>query len=166
VDQSLVIQLATTSKTITTREKENRTARPITSPGVVAHFCRSSLPRRTSRIAATCVHVNQSSRPISWHLLHTKFALRRKSFPAERTCLNNQSRLHPTSPGVVAHFCRSCLPGRTSRLAATSVHEFVTQANSPEKTSDLNKVETQHLRTLFRTSSSAPQHADLGPNPI
>ena len=49
--------------------------------GVVADFGRSSLPRRTSRLAATCVHVNQSSRPTFWHLLHTRFALRQYGNP-------------------------------------------------------------------------------------
>jgi hypothetical protein len=51
--------------------------------GAVAVFGRSCLPGRTSRLAATYVHISQSSRPISRRLLHTKFALRRKSFPAD-----------------------------------------------------------------------------------
>ena len=63
--------------------------------GAVAVFGRSCLPGRTSRLAATCVHINQRSRPISRRLLHTRFAFRRKSFPAERTYMNNRSRLHP-----------------------------------------------------------------------
>ena len=52
--------------------------------GVVADFGRFSLPRRTSRLAATRVHVNQSSWPISWHLLHTGFALRQYGNPCRQ----------------------------------------------------------------------------------
>ena len=63
--------------------------------GVVADFGRSSLPRRTSRPAATCLHVNQGSGPISCRVLHTGFAFRRKSFPAEKTYFDNHPRLHP-----------------------------------------------------------------------
>jgi hypothetical protein len=50
-------------------------------PGDVADFGGSSLPRRTSRPAATCVHVNQGTGPISCRLLHTGFALRRFENP-------------------------------------------------------------------------------------
>jgi hypothetical protein len=52
--------------------------------GVVADFGRSSLSslrRRTSQLAATCVHGNHSSRLISWHLSHTRFALRQYGNP-------------------------------------------------------------------------------------
>jgi hypothetical protein len=63
--------------------------------GVVADFGRSSLPRRTSRPAATCVHVNQGAGAISCWLLHAAFALRRNSFPAERTYIDNHPRPHP-----------------------------------------------------------------------
>jgi hypothetical protein len=41
------------------------------------------------------VHVNQGSGPISCRVLHTGFAFRRKSFPAERTYIDNHPRLHP-----------------------------------------------------------------------
>ncbi len=62
--------------------------------GAVADFGRSSLPRRTSRLAATSLHVNQQMGPITCSKLHTKFAFRRKSFPAERAYFDNQSRLN------------------------------------------------------------------------
>jgi len=74
------------------RQVEWRSGFPV---GVVADFGRSSLPRRTSRPAAICVHVNQGSGPISCRVLHTGFAFRRKSFPAERTYFDNHPRLHP-----------------------------------------------------------------------
>jgi len=47
------------------------------------------------RPAASCVHVNQGSGPISGRVLHTGFAFRRKSFPTERTYFDNHPRLHP-----------------------------------------------------------------------
>jgi hypothetical protein len=52
--------------------------------GVVANFSWCCLPGRTSRLAAICVHINQNSRSRSRHLRHARFALRRKSSPAER----------------------------------------------------------------------------------
>ena len=104
--------------------------------GVVADFCRSSLPRRTSRLAATCLHVNQSSRPIFWHLLHTRFALRRKSFPAERTYLNNQSRLHPTSPEAAGNRPSSRLPQPDDVFAATGIFCYPPRAANLSRTAD------------------------------
>ncbi len=66
--------------------------------GAVADFGRSSLPRRTSRPAATCVHVNKRIRPIFCSHLHTLSRRVAKSL----------------------RFCRSCLPSRTFAARRTS----------------------------------------------
>ena len=63
-----------------------------------------SLPGWTSRHCRDLSARDDSSQPAIPNELHTTFAWRRKSFPAERT------------------YCRSSLPRRTSRLAATCVH--------------------------------------------
>jgi len=49
--------------------------------GAVVDFSRSCLPGRNSRLDATCVHVNHSSRPRCRRLLHTRFALRQYESP-------------------------------------------------------------------------------------
>jgi hypothetical protein len=54
------------------------------SMAAVADFGRSCLPGWTLRLAATCVNVNKGDYPISRSHLHTRFALLRKSFPAEK----------------------------------------------------------------------------------
>ena len=45
----------------------------------VTDFGRSSLPKRTSRLAATCVHVKHSIGSIDRRTLHTRFACRQKA---------------------------------------------------------------------------------------
>ena len=54
---------------------DSRVSANIGSPdlvgGVVADFGRSCLPGRISRLAATYVHINQSSRPIQTHVAHS-----------------------------------------------------------------------------------------------
>ena len=60
---------------------DSRVSANIGSPdlvgGVVADFGRSCLPGRISRLAATYVHINQSSRPIQTHVAHSvRFSLK------------------------------------------------------------------------------------------
>jgi hypothetical protein len=49
--------------------------------GAVADFCRSCLPGRTSRLTATCVHVNREYRLAVSLALRTRFALRQYENP-------------------------------------------------------------------------------------
>ena len=72
----------------------------ILKSGVVADFGRSCLPGRTSRLAATSVHVNRQYRLAVPLARRRRFALRRKSFPAERTYFHSRSRLHPSNPAT------------------------------------------------------------------
>ena len=90
--------------------------------GAVADFGRSSLPRRTSRLAATSLHVNQRMGPITCGKLHTKFAFRRKSFPGERTYFDNQSRLN------LLIQCRTGMP--SLHLHVTKHHPRVVRSAS------------------------------------
>ena len=83
---------------------------------------RSCLPGRTSRQAATYVDINQSSRPISRRLLHSRFAFRRKSFPAEGPTLTIVRDYPPVRSddlfGVAAGEDETALP--TARQSATA----------------------------------------------
>jgi prepilin-type N-terminal cleavage/methylation domain-containing protein len=54
-------------------------------------FCRSCLPGRTSQLAATRLHGESHCRPTTISNMHTGFAFRRKSFPAERTYQSQSS---------------------------------------------------------------------------
>ena len=67
--------------------------------GVVADFGRSCLPGRTSRLAATSVHVNRQYRLAVSLARRRRFALRRKSFPAERTHLPQSFATTPLKSG-------------------------------------------------------------------
>ena len=59
-------------------------------PGRIA-ICRFCLPGRTSQLAATHLHGETYRRPTTISNMHTGFAFRRKSFPAERTYLSQSS---------------------------------------------------------------------------
>jgi len=64
--------------------------------GAVVDFGRSCLPGRTSRHCRDQFAGNDTMQAAILSELHTRFALRRKSFPAERTYSDNHPRLHPT----------------------------------------------------------------------
>ena len=55
---------------------------------------------------------DSTTQPPTLTKLQTRFALRRKSFPAERTCFDKQSRRHPMVPeGALNEFHKSVLRG-------------------------------------------------------
>ena len=83
--------------------------------GVVADFSRFSLPTRTSRPAATCVHVNQDTGPISCRPLYTGFALRQYENPFR------QKGPALTGKGDRSH----CLAGQRMRAETFLLFEFV-----------------------------------------
>ena len=62
----------------------------LTGAASIVNSCRSCLPGRTSQLAATCLHGEAYGRPTISNM-HTWFAFRRKSFPAERTYRNQSS---------------------------------------------------------------------------
>ena len=64
--------------------------------GIVADFGRSCLPGRTSRLAATSVHVNRQYR-LAVSLAHrSRFACGENPFRQKGPNFNNHPRLHPT----------------------------------------------------------------------
>ena len=63
----------------------------LTGAASIVNSCRSCLPGRTSQLAATRLHGKAHCRPTTFDNIHTGFAFRRKSFPAERTYLSQSS---------------------------------------------------------------------------
>ena len=63
----------------------------LTGAASIVNSCRSCLPGRTSQLAATRLHGETYRRPTTINNMHTGFAFRRKSFPAERTYLSQSS---------------------------------------------------------------------------
>ena len=63
----------------------------LTGAASIVNSCRSCLPGRTSQLAATRLHGETYRRPTTISNMHTGFAFRRKSFPAERTYLSQSS---------------------------------------------------------------------------
>ena len=63
----------------------------LTGAASIVNSCRSCLPGRTSQLAATGLYGEAHGRPITISSIHTGFAFRRRSFPAERTYLSQPS---------------------------------------------------------------------------
>ena len=85
------------------------------------------LPRRTSRLAATCVYASQSSRPISWQRLRTRFALRQYgNLSGRKNALNNQSRRHPEAAMAVrGSLPRPSYPMHTARHVSADRNGYI-----------------------------------------
>ncbi len=63
----------------------------LTGAASIVNSCRSCLPGRITQLAATRLHGEPHGLPTTISNMHTGFASRRKSFPAERTYRNQSS---------------------------------------------------------------------------